>query len=126
MQTYLLFLLPFALCAAFPRSDYYGSSALGVAHLRPSRRAQFRYRAGDPSSRVLISNLCAVRRRALPLAILKTDHESCSRLGRVDRAQQQGWTYPAASDRFASNAITIKEALSINSEASVTLFVVSS
>src|ERR1700694_2493193 len=27
------FLLPFALCAAFPRSDYYGSSALGVVHL---------------------------------------------------------------------------------------------
>ncbi len=26
-------LLPFALCVAFPRSDYYGSSALGVVHL---------------------------------------------------------------------------------------------
>lgn len=41
MQVYRL-LLPFALRAAFPRSDYYGRSALGVVHLRPSRRAQFR------------------------------------------------------------------------------------
>lgn len=38
----IAFLLPFALCAAFPRSDYYGSSALGAVHLRPLRLAQFR------------------------------------------------------------------------------------
>lgn len=38
----IVFLLPFALCAAFPRSDYYGSSALGVARLLPSRLARFR------------------------------------------------------------------------------------
>ena len=37
----IVFLLPFALCAAFPRSDYYGSSALGVVHLRSSRLARF-------------------------------------------------------------------------------------
>ena len=43
----IVFLLPFALCAAFPRSDYYGSSALGLVRLRPSRRAQFR--AGQAS-----------------------------------------------------------------------------
>ena len=36
----IVFLLPFALCTAFPRSDYYGSSALGFVHLRPSRLAQ--------------------------------------------------------------------------------------
>jgi hypothetical protein len=29
----IFFLLPFALCVAFPRSDYYGSSALGIVHL---------------------------------------------------------------------------------------------
>jgi hypothetical protein len=28
--------------AAFPRSDYYESSALGVTHLRPSRLARLR------------------------------------------------------------------------------------
>jgi len=38
----IAFLLPFALCAAFPRSDYYGSSALGGVPLRPLRLAQFR------------------------------------------------------------------------------------
>jgi hypothetical protein len=58
--------------------------------------------------------------------MLETGRESCSRLGRDSRAQQQGWTYPATSDRFASNAITIEEALWINSEASVALFVISS
>lgn len=30
------------MCAAFPRADYYGSSALGRTRLRPSRLAQFR------------------------------------------------------------------------------------
>ena len=58
--------------------------------------------------------------------MLETGRESCSRLGRDSRAQQQGWTYPATSDRFASIAITIKEAVPINSEASVALFVISS
>jgi hypothetical protein len=38
----IAFLLPFALYAAFPRSDYYGSSALGGVPLRPLRLAQFR------------------------------------------------------------------------------------
>ena len=38
----IVFLLPFALCVAFPRSDYYGSSALGVVRLRPSRLARLR------------------------------------------------------------------------------------
>ena len=38
----IIFLLSFALYAAFPRSDYYESSALGVVHLRPLRLAQFR------------------------------------------------------------------------------------
>jgi len=37
----IVFLLPFALCVALPRSDYYGSSALGVVLLRPLRLAQF-------------------------------------------------------------------------------------
>ncbi|MCY1562541.1 hypothetical protein D9M68_999540 [compost metagenome] len=36
----IVFLLPFALCAAFPHSDYYESSALGVVHIRPSQRAR--------------------------------------------------------------------------------------
>jgi hypothetical protein len=38
----IVFLLSFALCAAFPRSDYCESSALGVVRLLPSRLARFR------------------------------------------------------------------------------------
>ncbi len=38
----IIVLLPFAMCAAFPRPDYYGSFALGVVLLRPLRLAQFR------------------------------------------------------------------------------------
>jgi hypothetical protein len=58
--------------------------------------------------------------------MLEMGCESRSHLERDARAQQQRWMYPAASDRFASNAITIEEALWINSEASVALFVISS
>lgn len=36
----IVFLLPFALCVAFPHSDYYESSALGVVHIWPSQRAR--------------------------------------------------------------------------------------
>jgi hypothetical protein len=32
------------MCAAFPHSDYYGSSALGVVRLRSSRLARLRAR----------------------------------------------------------------------------------
>lgn len=38
----IVFLLPFAMCAVFPRSDYFGSSILGVVHLRSSRLAMLR------------------------------------------------------------------------------------
>ena len=58
--------------------------------------------------------------------MLEMGHESCPHPERDARAQQQRWTYPATSDRFASIAITIKEAVPINSEASVALFVDSS
>ncbi|KAH2824357.1 hypothetical protein KXV85_000860, partial [Aspergillus fumigatus] len=37
----IVFLLPFALCTAFPHSDYYESSALGSAHRLPSQLARF-------------------------------------------------------------------------------------
>lgn len=36
----IVFLLPFALYAAFPHSDYYESSALGVVPIWPSQRAR--------------------------------------------------------------------------------------
>src|SRR5271157_2914181 len=126
MQTYLHLPAPLRLVRGFPALRL-------LQKLRPWCRpsptiavSPVPCQAGDPSSRVLISNLRVVRRRALPLAILETGHESRSHLGHDNRAQQQGWTYPATSDRFASNAITIEEALWINSEASVALFVTSS
>ncbi len=43
----IVFLPPFALRMAFPRSDYYGGSALGVVRLRPSRVARLRLRTGQ-------------------------------------------------------------------------------
>jgi hypothetical protein len=81
VQTYLLRPAPLRLVRGFPALRL-------LRKLRPRCRpsptiaaSPAPRRADDPSSRVLISNLCAFRRRALPLAILKTDHESCSRLG---------------------------------------------
>ena len=101
----IVFLLPFAMCAALPRADYYESSALGVVRLRPSRLAQFR--SGQtirvPAFR---STTCVPLGGELyPWRCGGWAHESASHPRCVPRIQQQGVTSLAASDRSASTAI---------------------
>ena len=81
--------------AAFPRSNYYGSSALGGIHLRPSRLAQFR--AGQ-TLRVPVfrfSTFMHLGGVLYPWRFRETSFESTSRLRtRFWRGQQRGASEP--------------------------------
>src|SRR6476469_3027599 len=101
----IVFLLPFAMCAALPRADYYESSALGVVRLRPSRLAQFRSGQTIQVPAFRSTTYASLGGELYPWRCGGWVHESTSRPGCVSRIQQQGDTSPAASDRSASTAI---------------------
>jgi hypothetical protein len=98
----IVVLLALALYTAFPCADYYASSALDTAPLRPSRLAQFR--AGR-TVRVPVfrSSTCVWLGGVLyPWRCGERACWSLSRPGRVIvRVLQQGELSPAASDRFS-------------------------
>jgi len=94
------------MCAAFPRADYYGSSALGVVLLRPLRLAQF---LAGRTIRVPVfrsSTFVSLGGELYPWRCGRRAEEKVSHPGCVARIQQWGDSSPTASDRLASAAIT--------------------
>lgn len=92
--------------AAFPRADYYGSSALGVALLRPLRLAQF---LAGRTIRVPVfrsSTFVSLGGELYPWRCGGRAEKKMSHPGYAARIQQRGDSSPAASDRLASAAIT--------------------
>src|ERR1700679_1775320 len=86
----IVFLLSFAMCMAFPCSDYYESSVLGLVRFRSSRLAQFR--AGQ-ASRVPVfrsSTFVPLGSELYPLQLWRWAEESRSHLECDDRIHQRG------------------------------------
>jgi hypothetical protein len=114
------------MCAAFPHSDYYESSVLGVARLLPSRLAQFR---SGQTIRVPVFRFptyVPLDGELYPWRYWKRAERADPVSNTLPVSNSRDGTNPAASDRVTSSAITPMEALSINTEASGAHFVVSS
>jgi hypothetical protein len=122
----IVFLLPFAMCAAFPHSDYYGSSALGVVRLRSSRLAWFLARQTIRVPVFRYSTLVPLDGELYPWRYWRRAKRAIPVSTTMPAVSSRDGTNPAASDRISSSAITPVEALWINIEASVAHFVVSS
>ena len=92
--------------AAFPRADYYGSSALVVVLLRPLRLAQF---LAERTIRVPVfrsSTFVSLGGELYPWRCGRWVEEKMPHLECATRTRQWGDSSPTASDRLTSAAIT--------------------